>query len=295
MSRTIGIVAGESFAAGVVENGALVGPVRTYSGTANQSGLFQGMPVDAICESLRDEIRDVAGGQFEAVGLAFPGIVRNGVVEDSPNLPQVKGTNLRAALALALGDSGICVHVINDADAMAAGVAALRGCLDGVARLWYLGQGIGFGRYPRGSGVWEGGHSVVSLDLKEKFCGCGGVGHLEGIMGNRAMRLRFLDLEPDEVFALAKEGDERCASFARLWHRALAAATATCIHQDGPGKFFVCGPNARFIEVETLNVMLQEMVKMTPLQGSLFEVIPTSDDLAVLGAAVTAEQAAATK
>ena len=50
---------------------------------------------------------------------------------------------------------------------------------------------------------------VVTLDPNEKFCGCGGRGHLEGIMGYRAMRLRFLDMEPEEVFRAAKNG-ERC-------------------------------------------------------------------------------------
>jgi len=41
---------------------------------------------------------------------------------------------------------------------------------------------------------------VVTLDPKENFCGCGGRGHLEGILGRRSMRMRFLDLEPEEVF-----------------------------------------------------------------------------------------------
>src|SRR5205823_2251694 len=81
-------------------------------------------------------------------------------------------------------------------------------------------------------GVWEGGHMVVSLDPKERYCGCGGVGHLEGIMGNAGMRRRFLDMEPDEVFAEAKAGDQRCAEFVKRWHRALAAATATSIHLE---------------------------------------------------------------
>ena len=60
-------------------------------------------------------------------------------------------------------------------------------------------------------------------------------------MGHRAMRLRFLDMEPEEVFAAAKKGDARCLEFKRLWHKALAAATATSIHMAGPGKFFLAG------------------------------------------------------
>ncbi len=175
---------------------------------------------------------------------------------------------------------------------LAAGIAAVRGQLDRLIRVWTLGTGVGFGRYPWIEGVWEGGHSVVTLDPKERFCGCGGVGHLEGILGHRAMRLRFLDLEPDEVFANARAGDERCSAFVKLAHRALAAATATSVHMDGPGKVFITGPNARFIDLELLNLYLHEMVKMSPLQGSMFEIISTTDEIGVIGAAVNAGRAA---
>jgi predicted NBD/HSP70 family sugar kinase len=110
-------------------------------------------------------------------------------------------------------------------------------------------------------------------------------------MGHAAMRRRFLDMEPDEVFAEAKSGDARCGAFVRLWHRALAAATATSIHLDGPGKFYLTGPNARFVDVERLNIDLHDMVRMSPLQGSLFEIVPTSDEIAIVGAAVSADRA----
>lgn len=130
---------------------------------------------------------------------------------------------------------------------------------------------------------------VVTLDPNEKFCACGGLGHLESIMGHRAMRLRFLDMEPEEVFAAAKSGEEpRCAEFAILWHRALAAATASSIHMSGPGKFYVTGNNARFVNVAFLNRCIQEMVKMSPLQGYALEVVPRSDEIAVVGAVVNA-------
>jgi predicted NBD/HSP70 family sugar kinase len=172
-------------------------------------------------------------------------------------------------------------------------VAATRGHLEKLIRIWYLGDGVGFGRYPQMEGVWEGGHMVVSLDPKEHFCGCGGVGHLEGIMGHRAMRLRFLDMEPEEVFAAAHEGDARCATFVKRWHRALAAASASSIHLDGPGKFFIMGPNAHYVDLGLIGQYIHEMVKMTPLQGSLFEIISSSHDLAIVGAAVNARRASA--
>jgi predicted NBD/HSP70 family sugar kinase len=110
-------------------------------------------------------------------------------------------------------------------------------------------------------------------------------------MGHVAMRRRFLDMEPDEVFAEAKNADARCAAFVKLWHRALAAATATSIHLDGPGKFYLTGHNARFIDVERLNLDLQDMVRMSSLQGSLFEIVSTSDEIAIVGAAVSADRA----
>jgi predicted NBD/HSP70 family sugar kinase len=214
-------------------------------------------------------------------------------VEDSPNLQQVKGFALQAALSSALGGkaAGVPVRVFNDADVMAAGIAATQGKLHQLTRVWTLGNGIGFGRYPSSEGIWEGGHSVVTLDPKENFCGCGGRGHLEGILGRRSMRMRFLDLEPEEVFENARAGDPRCAEFVMLCHRALAAATATNIHMEGPGMFFVTGPEVKFIDIGLLDRLVHEMVKMSPLQGSRFEVVPTSDEMGIIGAAVNADRA----
>jgi predicted NBD/HSP70 family sugar kinase len=106
------------------------------------------------------------------------------------------------------------------------------------------------------------------------------------------MRLRFLDLEPEEVFANARSGDARCSEFVTMCHRALAAATATSIHMDGPGQFYLTGHNAKFIDIALLDRYVHEMVKMSPLQGSRFEVVPTSDEVGIIGAALNAERAA---
>ncbi len=206
----------------------------------------------------------------------MPGIVRNGYVQDSPNLVQFKGLNMQALVAeqfKSLWNTNLHVAIFNDADVMAAGLAAKRGHLDRLIRVWTLGTGIGYGRYPFQDGVWEAGHSIVTLDPKERYCGCGGTGHLEGIMGHRAMRLRFMDMEPDEIFENAKEGETRCVDFMKLWHRALAAGTATSIHLDGPGKFFITGPNSRYLNLGLLKEYLNEMVKLSPLQSYSVEVV----------------------
>ncbi len=291
MAKSVGVLVMEHIAVGLVENNQLIGQVNLYPEKGTSLDALQSMPAENLGDCVRKQIDAVAKGQkIQAIGLGFPGVIRNGIVEDSPNLHQVKGFNLQGALSA----RGLAapVRVFNDADAMAAGIAATRDKLQKLIRVWTLGNGVGFGRYPWHEGVWEGGHTVVTLDPKESLCGCGGQGHLEGILGHRSMRLRFLDLEPEEVFANARSGDARCSEFVTMCHRALAAATATSIHMDGPGQFYLTGHNAKFIDIALLDRYVHEMVKMSPLQGSRFEVVPTSDEVGIIGAALNAERAA---
>jgi glucokinase len=291
MPKSVGVLVMEHIAVGLVEDNKLAGALNTYPEKGTSLDVLQSMPAENIGDCIRQQIDDVAKGQkIHSIGLGFPGVIRDGIIEDSPNLHQVKGFNLQAALS-ARGLTAP-VRVFNDADVMAAGIAATRDKLHKLIRVWTLGNGVGFGRYPWDEGVWEGGHTVVTLDPKESLCGCGGRGHLEGILGHRSMRLRFLDLEPEEVFDNARAGDARCSEFVTLCHRALAAATATSIHMDGPGQFYITGRNAKFIDMALLDRFVHEMVKMSPLQGSRFEVVSTSDEVGIIGAALNAERAA---
>ncbi|HUB33482.1 MAG TPA: ROK family protein [Bryobacteraceae bacterium] len=292
MARSIGVLATRYIWAGVVED-ATLGTVLMYPEPGGEQLDLKSLPSEEIIARICRHIEVLRReGPIDSVGAGVPGIIRRGLIEESPNLGQLKGLDMVNRLRAALRAMGLDVPVIvmNDADALAAGLALRYGALDRIIRVWYLGDGVGFGRYPHGEGVWEAGHSVVTLDPKERFCGCGGAGHLEGIVGSRAMRLRFLDMEPDEVFAAARTGDRRAAAFVSLWHRAIAAATATSVHIDGPGRFYLAGPNADFVDVNTLSMFLQDMVKMSPLQGTFFEVVPTSQDLALIGAAMTSRK-----
>jgi len=296
MGRNAGVLVVEHIAAGLVENNQVSGTVKVFPEAGDLRDALLSMPAEHIAGKIAELVMSLDGGKsVSAVGVGFPGIIRDGVVEESPNLQQIKGFNLRGALENALLSSGsrITVRIYNDADATAAGIAATRGVLHKLNRVWTLGNGVGYGRYPWSEGAGEGGHSVVTLDPKENFCGCGGRGHLEGILGHRAMRLRFLDLEPEEVFENAKNGDSRCVEFVSRCHRALAAATATSIHMEGPGPFYLTGPNVNWIDVGVIDRLVHDMVKMSPLQGSRFEVIPKNDDLGIIGAAVNAAGSAA--
>jgi predicted NBD/HSP70 family sugar kinase len=296
MARTIGALVTEHIAVSLIENNQIVRPVRRFPEAGNLSDALDGMPAEEIVQSIAREIESVAQGQLiEAIGVGFPGISHNGLILESPNLKQTKGLRFSELLTSFLKRKEITapVHLLNDAAALAAGIAATRGELDRLVRVWFLGVGIGLGRYPQASSFIEAGHFVVTLDPKENLCGCGGIGHLEGLIGHRAMRRRFLDLEPEEVFAEAAAGDGRCRDFVKLWHRALAGATATNIHTDGPGRFYISGPNAKFVQLGLLDQYVREMVQMSPLQGSTFEAVPTSDETALIGAALSGEHALA--
>ena len=303
MAKTIGVTVSERIQAGLVVDHKIIGELHVFPQDHEEQDALVELHTEALVNTICDQISAAANGatDIQAVGVGLPGLVRAGVVEEAPNLPQLKGARFQELITNELASRGINtqVTIVNDADGCAAGLASVHGKLDAMIRVWTLGTGIGYGRYPFSHGVWEGGHSVVTLDDKESFCGCGGRGHMEGIMGHRAMRLRFLDMEPEEVFEAARIdpvtgqcGDLRCFEFKKLWHKALAAATSTSIHMAGTGKFFLTGFNVRFLDLPMLKDYLQQMVKMSPLQSYSVEIVPDDAHTRVIGAAVSAEQAA---
>ena len=298
--ESIGIVLSQRLYAGLVIGHQLTSePLSFPTGAGEEHDDFLvELPANAVIEAIGDLALEAAAGHEQtigSVGLALPGLVRNGVVEEAPNLPQLKGARVQELVSAHLGSRGVTaqVNILNDADAVAAGLASQRDQLDRIIRVWTVGTGIGYGRYPFSEGVGEGGHTTVTLE-NESYCGCGGRGHLEGIMGHRAMRLRFLDMEPEEVFEAAnrrENPDARCLDFKKLWHKALAAATASSIHMAGAGKFYITGYNVRFLDLPLYKDYLHQMVKMSPLQSYSVEVVEDDHLTRIIGAAVAAEQA----
>lgn len=292
MANTVGAVLADRVIAGLIEDHKLPGGLHRFPENIDDTNGLIEVPADNLCEMICDAIASLAPSKakIEAAGVAMPGFVHQGVMLDSPNLPQLKGAKVCDSIKAGLSKRGVDakVRIFNDADAVAAGIAATRGQLDKSVRVWTIGTGIGFGRYPYTEGPWEGGHMVVTLDPKENYCGCGGRGHLEGILGHRAMRLRFLDLEPEEIFAHAKAGDRRCREFVELAHRALAAATASQIHLEGPSRFYYTGRDIERLDIALLRQYLYEMVKMSPMQSYSVEFLPEDPALAVIGAGVAA-------
>ncbi len=59
--------------------------------------------VDALADSVRAFCVEI-GARPVALGLGFPGILRDGVVQESPNLRQAKGAPLRKSAFAGAGD-----------------------------------------------------------------------------------------------------------------------------------------------------------------------------------------------
>jgi len=89
----IGVFASETMAAGLVDEHRLASPVHTALG-------LQALPRDEIAGRLHQHAVDachaagVALDTIGAIGIGIPGIIRNGIVEDSPNLAQLKGARI---------------------------------------------------------------------------------------------------------------------------------------------------------------------------------------------------------
>src|SRR5215813_10111254 len=127
MPKTVGVLVMEHTALALVEGNRLLSPPSLYPEQGASSDALVSLPAESIGESIRQQIAAVARGEkIDAIGLGFPGVIRNGIVEESPNLHQVKGFHLQASLAASGPAPSVPVRVVNDADAMAAGIAATR-------------------------------------------------------------------------------------------------------------------------------------------------------------------------
>ena len=134
--KTIGITLTYQIFSGVVKDHALDGGVRVYPEDPAQTDALVELPMERLVEVISDQVIALCGDQAASVGLALPGIVRGGIVEDSPNLPQLKGVHITEQVTAELKRRNCTplVNAMNDADAIAAGIAAT-GTTPGMCRL----------------------------------------------------------------------------------------------------------------------------------------------------------------
>src|SRR5689334_20660897 len=122
MARTIGVLVTRYIWVGVVE-GTTLGAVRMYPQPGPEAADLHSMPAGDMLGEIGSLAAELLGGeQVDSIGAGFPGIVRNGVIEESPNLRQLKGLPVRNDLSAAFRKIGVDVPVcaMNDADALAA-------------------------------------------------------------------------------------------------------------------------------------------------------------------------------
>ena len=127
MGRTAGVLVVQRIAAGLVENNQVAGAMKLFPEKGESHDTLLSMPAEVIAAKIAQLVCGLADSQpLTALGVGFPGIIRDGVVEESPNLQQIKGFGLQLALERILANSGLSVPVrlYNDADATAAGIAA---------------------------------------------------------------------------------------------------------------------------------------------------------------------------
>src|SRR5215469_90387 len=125
MARSVGVTLSEQVLAGLVVDHKLVGGLQRFPKDENDHEALIDMPTDALVETICEEIVQIANGSKDiaAVGVAVPGLVKNGVIEEAPNLPQLKGGRIGEMVKAQLRQRGIeaPVTIINDADGYAAG------------------------------------------------------------------------------------------------------------------------------------------------------------------------------
>src|ERR1022692_975043 len=98
MGQTIGVLATRQVAVGVVEDNALIGPIRVFPEEADNPDTLRTMTGDEIAELIGERSPKTGGErQIDGGGVGFPGVFRKGVVKKSQTLKQIKGFAFAAA------------------------------------------------------------------------------------------------------------------------------------------------------------------------------------------------------
>src|ERR1700687_5953966 len=104
MAKTIGVTVSEHIQAGLIVDHKVLGELKFFPADLEQQDGLVELHTDALVQTICDQIIEVAKGPpaTQAVGVAGPGLVRNGVVEEAPNLPQLKGARIKDLLVAEL-------------------------------------------------------------------------------------------------------------------------------------------------------------------------------------------------
>src|SRR5580704_15063728 len=113
MAKAIGVTLSERISAGLVVDHKLVGAVRRFPEDHDDDDALVEMHTDAVVDTVCKQVVLAANGATDltAVGVAMPGLVKDGVVEESPNLPQLKGARIEELTTAQLRNHGVNAQV----------------------------------------------------------------------------------------------------------------------------------------------------------------------------------------
>src|SRR5580658_7883257 len=110
MTTAIGVVITDHLVSGRLVDFRLTGNSLRHPASSDELDALSAIPGGDLVELIATQIATHAAEDstpVDAIGVAVPGIVRHGVVEDSPNLTQLKGMRLADELTRALTTRGI--------------------------------------------------------------------------------------------------------------------------------------------------------------------------------------------
>lgn len=195
-------------------------------------------------EKIKDVINDIIKTyDADAVGIGIPGLVKDGVILNAPNL-EIKNTEF---LGLIKAKNAV---LINDADAAMVAEAAF-----GVARdtryavLLTIGTGIGGailidGKLYRGNGgAAEFGHMRIQ---GKNRCNCGLYGCFETLASATALEKKYfkytnIDLSAKRIFEAADNGDPKAIKITREYIKILGKGILNIANILRPEKFILAG------------------------------------------------------
>src|ERR1700751_4800155 len=115
-----GVLAAVRIVAGLVAEGQMEAGVHHFPPPEDSDAALTSMPADAvvsvICEQIRTlcRSRGIEVASLSGIGVGFPGVIKDGVVEESPNLLQMKGCCLSGAVRGGLELHSTPVVISND-------------------------------------------------------------------------------------------------------------------------------------------------------------------------------------
>jgi len=172
---------------------------------------------------------------------------------------------------------------------MAAGIAATRGKLNKLFRVWTIGNGIGFAASFR-EGIGKAAFRR-HLDPRKISAAAAAKAISKGILGRRSIVCVSWILEPEKFLKMRALATLAAREFVTLCHRARPPRQPLAFTWKARENLFRQRPEVKFIDVGLLDRPAARNGQDEPAARQPLRVVPTSDEMGIVGAAVNADHA----